>query len=137
MQKPDREIAQSRAWLDEVRADNPNIQITESGLMYEIITPGDDAVKVTGNADTVVLKYSGTLKDGFEFDARESMSYTLYNVIPGWREGLKLVGKGGEIILWVPAELAYNDFSFGGIPPYSALKYEIKLLDVISAESAE
>jgi FKBP-type peptidyl-prolyl cis-trans isomerase FkpA len=54
-------------------------------------------------------------------------------VIPGWTEGMKLVGKGGEVVLWIPAEMAYGPQPRPGIPANSALKFEVTLLDVIPA----
>lgn len=134
---PAKNKAESQAWLDEVKASNPNIQTTGSGLMYEIINSGDPAVKATSNADQVVVKYRGTLKDGSEFDKNDSIPIALGRVIAGWAEGMKLVGKGGEINLWIPSELGYADRAYGQILPNSALKFEIRLLDVIPAPAAE
>lgn len=124
--------AESQAWLDEVKAENPNIQITESGLMYEIINPGDASVKATNDADQVVVKYRGTLKDGTEFDANENATFSLNGVISAWTEGMKLIGKGGEIILWANPDLAY-----GPRGNMNAMKFEVTLHDVIPAPAAE
>ena len=53
-------------------------------------------------------------------------------MIPGWTEGLKLIGKGGKMTLWIPAELAYGQQGRGKyILPNSALKFEVELEDVI------
>jgi FKBP-type peptidyl-prolyl cis-trans isomerase len=133
IRKPAKAKAEGQAWLDEVKAANPNIQTTASGLMYEILNQGDNAVKAVSNADQVVVKYAGTLKNGTEFDRSDSVAIPLNRVITAWTEGMKLVGKGGEIVLWVPAQLGYGEQPYGSIPANSALKFEIKLLDVIPA----
>ncbi len=137
IRKPALLKAEGIAWLEEVKASNPNIQTTATGLMYEIINAGDSAVKATP-ADQVLAKYRGTLKDGTEFDAGET-TFSLGGVIPGWTEGLQLIGKGGEIVLWIPTEIAYDaQPPYGSpIPPYAALKFEITLIDVIPAAPAE
>ncbi len=128
VRKPALDKAASQAWLDKVKADNPNIQTTESGLMYEIINPGDSSVKATSDADQVVVKYVGTYEDGTQFDANENATFALNGVIPAWTEGMKLVGKGGEIILWANPDLAYG--SRGNM---QAMKFEVTLHDVIPA----
>jgi FKBP-type peptidyl-prolyl cis-trans isomerase len=133
VREPARQKAESTAWLEEVKAGNSNIQTTASGLMYEIINPGDESVKALNDADQVVASYRGTLKDGTEFDKNDSIPFALNRVIPGWTEGMKLIGKGGEMVLWVPAELGYGASSRGLIPANAALKFEVKLLDVIPA----
>lgn len=137
VRQPARAKAESQAWLDEVKAANSAVQTTASGLMYEIVNPGDAAVKAVNDADQVVVKYSGTLKDGKEFDRNDSVSFPLNRVIAGWTEGMKLVGKGGQVNLWIPAELAYGPQDRPGIPGNSALKFEVTLLDVIPAPAAE
>ena len=137
VRQPAKIQAENQAWLDEVKANNPNIQTTESGLMYEIINAGDPAVKAVNDADEVHVNYRGTLKDGSVFDSRDSVRFALNRVIRGWTEGIKLVGKGGDVVLWVPANLGYGASSNGMIPANSALKFEVKVLDVIPADPAK
>lgn len=134
---PARQKAESQAWLDEIKAKNPNVKVTDSGLIYEIINEGDMSVKAVENADQVVVNYRGTLKDGNEFDQNDSLAIALNSVIPGWKEGMKLIGKGGEMVLWVPSELGYGERASSQIPANSALKFEVKLLDVVPAPVAE
>ncbi len=133
VRKPAMDMAGSLEWLEKVKAENPNIQTTESGLMYEIIEAGDQAVKALNDADQVTVNYRGSLRDGSEFDAGEGVSFPLNRVIAGWTEGMKLVGKGGKINLWIPSELGYGPGGSGPIPPNSALKFEVELIDVIPA----
>ncbi len=127
---PAKAQAEGQAWLDEVKASNPNVQTTASGLMYEIVNAGDPAVKAN-DTDQLIVNYALSLKDGKVIQQNDSIPIALSGVIPGWKEGMKLVGKGGEITLWVPSQLGYGAGGSGPIPPNSALKFEIKLLDVI------
>ncbi len=131
---PAQNALENQEWLDKVKADNKNIQELPSGLLYEIVNEGDASVKAIDDADQVMVNYKGTLKNGNVFDQNDSISFPLNRVIPAWTEGMKLVGKGGDIILWVPAHLGYGDRPAGSIPANSALKFEVKLLDVIPAE---
>ncbi len=134
---PAKQKAEATAWLNKVKAENPNIQTTPSGLMYEIIDAGDPVVKATADADQVTVNYALSLKEGDVIQQNDSITFALNRVIPAWTEGMKLVGKGGKVVLWVPSELGYGARASGPIPANSALKFEVDLLDVIPAPAAE
>lgn len=134
---PAKNKAESEAFLQDVKKKNPNVKETETGLMYEILDEGDMNVRAVNDADQVKVNYKGTLKDGFVFDQNDSIQFALNRVIKGWTEGLKLVGKGGQIVLWVPSDLGYGPQQQGQIPANSALKFEVDLIDVIPAEPAQ
>lgn len=106
-------------------------QTTESGLIYSITEPGDD-VKATDSRDTVLVKYTGTRPDGTVFDQTtdEPISFALNQVIPGWTEGLKLIGQGGKEVLVIPSDLAYGERGNAGIEPNTPLKFEVELVKV-------
>lgn len=109
------------------------VQVTPSGLQYKIISEGSD-VKATADADTVWVNYKGTLLDGTVFDetpeGAEPVRMNLNRVIKGWTEGLKLVGEGGEIELYIPSELAYGEGGNQGIEPNSTLIFNVKVSKV-------
>jgi len=66
----------------------------------------------------------------------EPVEFQLNHVIPGWTEGVKLVGKGGKITLWIPSELAYGSRGAGrDIAANEALEFEIEVIDVIPYEA--
>ncbi|MEG2758929.1 MAG: FKBP-type peptidyl-prolyl cis-trans isomerase, partial [Rikenellaceae bacterium] len=111
---------------------------TESGLLYEIVETGDMAIVPTSSTDTVTVNYKGTLSDGEEFDSSyergEPAIFPLDGVIPGWTEGIKLIGKGGKIKLYIPSDLAYgNQGPLAG----EALVFDVELLDVKTAKAAK
>jgi FKBP-type peptidyl-prolyl cis-trans isomerase FklB len=110
---------------------------TESGLQYRIENPGSE-LKATA-IDTVEVHYKGTLLDGKVFDSSydrgETAKFPLNRVIPGWTEGMQLVGEGGKITLWVPFNLGYGAQAVSAdLPAYSTLVFEVELVKVCKAE---
>ena len=55
-------------------------------------------------------------------------------VIKGWTEGLQLVGEGGRIKLYIPAELGYGERGAGTIKPNSTLIFDVNLVKVNKVE---
>lgn len=113
---------------------NKDIQTTESGLQYEIIKSGNG--KRPSKTDTVSVHYHGTLIDGTVFDSsverRTPASFGVHQVIPGWTEALQLMDIGSKYRLFIPQELAYgaNPHPGGPIQPFSALIFEVELLEI-------
>lgn len=123
----------SEAWLAEVEKED-GVKKTASGLLYKVTEPGDMTVKPTIE-DVVKVHYQGTTRTGKEFDSsykrNAPIDFPLNGVIKGWGEGLQLIGKGGKITLWIPAELAYGSRGAGtDIGPNEALRFDVELLDV-------
>jgi FKBP-type peptidyl-prolyl cis-trans isomerase len=121
--------AEFLARLDESGA----VATTESGLRYEILQAGTGEKPTLG--DTVVVNYRGTRIDGTRFDSGEGSSFPLQSrggLIEGFKEGLQLIGKGGEIKLYIPPDLAYGDNAPPGgvIQAGDTLIFEVKLLDI-------
>lgn len=141
---PARNKKAAEEFILSVEQNNKNVVKTESGLLYEIITPGDDNVKAVNDTDKVSVLYTGTTKDGKMFDTNirtaadgtvkaDTTTFALNQVIPGWTEGMKYVGKGGKIKLYIPHDLAYGvNVPYGSpIQPNEALVFEVELVDVI------
>lgn len=144
----------SAAWLNEM-AQQKGVKVLPSGLVYKIEKKGDKKLMPVSDKDNVTVHYKGTKQSGETFDATryaempearkaqlkqfrpdsydkdEPISFELNRVISGWTEGLKLIGKGGKITLWIPYNLAYGERGAGGvIAPYEALRFDIELVDV-------
>ena len=111
---------------------NDGVVETESGLQYRIMNDGNNVHPAA--TDTVWVRYQGKTLDGKVFDEvkedAEPARLTLNRVIPGWTEGLQLIGEGGEIDLYIPANLAYGERGNQGIEPNSTLVFNIKLTKV-------
>jgi FKBP-type peptidyl-prolyl cis-trans isomerase len=84
----------------------------------------------------VKVHYHGWLDNGKVFDSSyqrgESIDFGLNQVIPGWTEGMQLVGEGGMIELMIPSDLGYGKRGTPGgpIPPDATLHFLVELLDV-------
>ena len=102
------------------------VQQTETGLCYKIIEPGNDK-KAVSDMDTVWVDYRGALLDDTVFDENENINFTLGRVIPGWSQGMKLIGEGGKIKLVIPGDLAYGEYGNRGIEPNSTLIFDVTL----------
>ena len=106
---------------------------TDSGLKYRILRKSDGE-KATAS-DSVTVNYRGWLDDDTEFDSSykrgEPISFPLGGVIPGWTEGMQLVGVGGMIELTIPAELGYGQRGAGAdVPPNATLHFIVELISV-------
>ncbi len=117
----------------------PGYNSLATGLYFQIIEKGSD--KKPGKNDRVRCHYVGTFLDGSEFDSSykrsEPAEFVLNAVIPGWTQGLQLIGEGGKIKLFVPAKLGYGDQGTPGVPPASALIFEVELVEVLGPDPAE
>jgi FKBP-type peptidyl-prolyl cis-trans isomerase FkpA len=107
---------------------------TPSGLQYRILRKGTGANPAA--TSQVKVHYHGWLDDGKVFDSSyqrgESIEFGLNQVIPGWTEGMQLVGRGGMIELVIPSNLGYGPRGTPGgpIPPNATLHFLVELLDV-------
>lgn len=133
--------AAAAAEFFEKNAQEEGVITTASGLQYKVVRDGN-GVKPVNDKDKVEVNYEGTLLDGTVFDSSyergETASFGLNQVIKGWGEGLKYIDEGGEIILWIPADLAYGDRGAGDkITPGSALKFRVELIKVTPAPEEE
>ncbi len=108
---------------------NLNTTKTDSGLHYIIYEEGED--NHPDYYSFIIARYKGYLLDGTVFDdGSQELNAQLAQMIPGWIEGLQLIGEGGEMLLIVPSKLGYGGVDKVGIPEYSVLIFEIKLLQV-------
>jgi FKBP-type peptidyl-prolyl cis-trans isomerase FklB len=112
----------------------PNVKTLQSGLQYIVVKDGTGAMPKP--TDTVTVHYTGTLMDGTIFDSSvdrgEPAKFTVDGVIKGWTEALQLMKAGSRWKLFVPADLAYGNYSPPGssIPPGSLLIFDVELISI-------
>ena len=127
--------AEGAAFLAE-NAQKEGIQVTESGLQYRVVEPGDGASPAA--TDRVTVHYRGTLINGTEFDSSyargEPATFGLNQVIPGWTEGVQLMKEGATYQFFIPSDLAYGPDGRPGIPPNATLIFDVELIEVQSQD---
>ncbi len=107
---------------------------TKSGLKYRILRKSEG--KKAKASDSVTVHYKGWLDNGKIFDSSyrrgETISFPLSRVIPGWTEGMQLVGEKGMIELEIPYQLGYGETGTPGgpIPPRARLHFLVELMKV-------
>lgn len=126
-------IAKGSAYLEANKA-KEGVLVTESGLQYKVITPGNG--KSPAETDRVKVHYKGTLIDGTEFDSSykrgQAATFGLNQVISGWTEGLQLMKEGAKWEFTIPSEMAYGAAARPTIPGNSVLVFEVELLEVVA-----
>lgn len=115
-------------------AKKDGVQVTASGLQYEVINEGEGANP--SPTSQVTVHYHGTLTDGTVFDSSvsrgEPATFGVNQVIKGWTEALQLMNKGAKYRLYIPQDLAYgaNPHPGGPIEPFMALVFDVELLEI-------
>lgn len=120
-------------YFKELKANNPDIKSTESGLCYKVVKQGEGRKAFSGGR--VRFHYKASLADGKVFDqtyeVREPILTLTDNVFPGLQEGLKLMPAGSHYIFYIPSHLAFGPNGSEDVPPYTAVIYEIELIHVL------
>ncbi|RZK76119.1 MAG: hypothetical protein EOO92_15095 [Pedobacter sp.] len=112
---------------DYVAINHPNAIRDESGMYYQVITPGDGAANDI--TSSVNLNYTAKILNGNQFDAGSNKSFVVQNVFRAWQIALPKIKPGGKIIIFVPSLLAYGKFTpKPEIPEYATLIFELELI---------
>jgi peptidyl-prolyl cis-trans isomerase A (cyclophilin A) len=121
--------------LGEVRKTFPSAKQTSSGLVYVLENEGESKKPEKGSQMSV--HYTGTFLDGTKFDSSKDrgapmdFQFKVQSMIPGFEEGLAMLGKGGKGKFIIPYYAAYGAQGRpGAIPPYSDLVFELEVVDM-------
>ena len=123
-------------YLTDLAASDRDVVRTPSGLTYKVEALGDMNKTLGNDRDTVAIRYRVTTLDGKEVDRAAERDDTLRGaankLIHGLKEGVKLVGEGGRITLWIPSSLGYGAAGDEklGIAPNTMLRYEGEVTEV-------
>ena len=126
----------SKFMFEEVKKDFPTAKQSPTGLVYILEKAGEGEKPVPN--DKLTVHYRGTFRlDGGQFDSSYDRNqpmefqYKTQRMIPGFEEGLALMGKGGKIKIFIPYFQAYGaNGRPGAIPPYSDLVFDLELLNI-------
>ncbi len=119
-------------YINNLKAQDSSVQTSTSGLVFKIENPGQGD-KPNANS-TVAVKYTGRHLNGESFDASGDTpaTFNLNGVVPGFREGLMQIAKGGKATLYIPGNLAYGPEGMpqAGIGPNEMLVFDVELVDI-------
>lgn len=125
-------LKKEQSFIDDIKKTDPMIEISETGLAYKIINQGEDPKPK--DSDWVKAIYEVKSIDGAIFDSSKGKPKNLpiKGVVPGLAEGLKLLGKGGKAILYIPGNLGYKEQGHPtiGIEPNQTLIFEVEVTDI-------
>ncbi len=127
------ELERGRVFLEN-NGKREGVVTTKSGLQYEVLREGEG--KRPKATDKVRCHYEGRLIDDSVFDSsykrNEPAVFGLNQVIPGWTEGLQLMGEGAKYRFFIPYLLGYGESGAGEmIPPFATLVFDVELLEVL------
>lgn len=109
------------------------VKVTASGLQY--VAEKEGTGPTPGKEESVKVHYKGTLTTGEQFDSSydrgQPAEFPVNAVIPGWSEALQLMKVGSKYKLFIPPDLAYGPSGRPGIPPNSALVFDVELLEIV------
>ena len=130
-----------------IAANNITVEPTASGLYYIEEVEGTGASVETD--DYLIIEYTARTLSGTIYDSTDSLTavqngfsdqkiifgplkFKLSNVsIIGVKEGLTYMKEGGKARLIIPSDIGFGRYSYGNLPGYSTLIYDIELIEVI------
>ncbi|OXN00261.1 FKBP-type peptidyl-prolyl cis-trans isomerase [Bifidobacterium vansinderenii] len=132
--------------VTDIPADLPKVTLDKNGkpsIDMNNYKPGDQLVvqtlikgsgKEVKDTDTVSANYTGWLaSNGKQFDSSwdrgAASDFSLDQVIKGWKQGLAGQTVGSQVLLIIPADLAYGSTEQNGIPANSTLVFVVDILD--------
>ena len=109
---------------------------TPAGLGYTMLRAATGP-RPTGS-DVVLVNYIGYLAaTGAVFDQGMRSPLPVGGVIPGFSQGLQMMGKSAVARFCIPAAMGYGAQASGPIPANADLVFQVELLDYKSAAEIE
>lgn len=132
---------QNDLWLAQ-NALKDSVVTTSTGLQYKIIANPNPTGPTINDTKTVVLDYSGMLINGCVFDRNDHAVFAVTEFVSGFAEGLRKIREHGDIEVYVPYYLGYDEEKYNNdeinkaegfgtegtssyIPPYSVLIFKV------------
>ncbi|MDL2222429.1 FKBP-type peptidyl-prolyl cis-trans isomerase [Parabacteroides sp. OttesenSCG-928-N08] len=107
-----------------------------NGSIYFKVLEQGEGTETVYYTSVVKCYYKGTLVDGTVFDQRvnpyhDPYETSLQTIIQGWAIALQYMKVGDKWEIWIPYHLAYGTVADGNIPAYSALHFEVELVELV------
>lgn len=140
--EPERRRSIEEKYLADLAAGDRTFTRTSSGLTYRVEVIGDEKMQPRGQNDWLTLRYSISRVGGEqiypepdqteESENQVEESEALSALPKGVQEAVKMIGRGGRIVAWIPSKLGYGETGDKqrGIEPIESVYYDIELVDV-------
>ncbi len=126
----------TETYLEQVLRENPNAVRTSSGLIYEILQPGN-SIRIKNEEDVFIMEWemltrSGTRTPSLDNPDRVKLhrGMTLESMMPGMAEGIRLIGEGGKILLYIPQHLIYKPEQSGFSQVQNEIIFIVELIRI-------
>lgn len=108
----------------------PGVVSLPGGVQYKIESLGTGGVAKYD--DAVMLNYKGTFPNGAVFDSTGGVPEELRveSLVPGLAQVVTALPAGTKCMVYVPWNLAYGKEGTHGIPPYSALVFDLEIVGI-------
>lgn len=121
-------------------AKKEGVVVMPSGLQYKVLVKGEG--ETPKRTDRVKVNYEGRFVDGKVFDASKKhgdkpVEFGANQVIKGWTEALCMMPVGSKWQLYIPYQLAYGERDMGEIRPFSALVFDVELVDIVKPANSK
>ncbi len=117
-------------WMEENKQKDGVVE--ENGIQYKVLQEG------TGDKPNkrkrVKMNFEVRLTNGKLVEShwgKDVMELPVANVIPGLQNALTLMPEGSTWEIYIPWQLGYGTEGSKNIPPYSALIFKVKLIEVV------
>ena len=133
---PEKAREYEEQFLADIAKSNRSYARTPSGVTYTVDEVGDQGQIPVSDRDTVSVRYRLRTADGTErfssYERGDTLRTALGDLPKGVKESLRLVGRGGRIVAWLPAAMAYGAEGNAelGIGANATLCYELELVDL-------
>ena len=138
---------QNELWLQRNLEQDSMVKVTASGLQYKILADPTPTDAKPSRTSYVTCDYTLTLINGNKLEGGHG-TFALSSVISGFAEGCCLIHNNGDIRIYIPYALGYDEDKVSDndtynavgnegtegthsyIPPYSTLIYDIHICSV-------
>lgn len=103
---------------------------TTSGVGYVISNPGDDR-RITDTSTLKVIVVVRSTDNRLLLDTEGEVYINMVNQVTAMREGLALVGDGGQVTLYAPFEQGWGETGNGSIPGNTDVIIEITVVNIL------
>lgn len=125
--------AKSDAFIKDNR-NRPGVVTLPSGVQYKIEAEGNGPVATYGSV--VKCIYKGAYPNGSTFDSSRGfpVEKRVSDLVPGLAEIVMTLPSGTQCKAYIPWELGYGAKGSRGVAPYSALVYDLEIVDVAAGK---